>query len=243
MDDLLLKEIHDRLTDMPTEQTDRQNIINDISARLDKVQDSYDAFENPTAAQTARIDALNSKFAELQEATDDDTLGNAIVPEDAPLPPQAFVDAALVALAEADVVDNAFVLPSAGNATVPVDAPIQPPQAFVDVTSYLCSVNWLNPTSFDFHNMNLTEFSTGLFDLVMSYHAGFGARPYDFSGNHLSALTVNAILHELAETGPTFGGLQASTIDLSGGTNAAPTGQGLTDKATLISNGWTVTTN
>lgn len=34
-----------------------------------------------------------------------------------------------------------------------------------------------------------------------------------------------------------------TAINLSGGTNAAPTGQGLTDKATLITAGWTVTTN
>jgi hypothetical protein len=35
----------------------------------------------------------------------------------------------------------------------------------------------------------------------------------------------------------------AGTINLSGGTNAAPTGQGLIDKAAIQAHGWTVTTN
>jgi len=37
-------------------------------------------------------------------------------------------------------------------------------------------------------------------------------------------------------------GASGGTLNLAG-TNAAPTGQGITDKATLNSRGWTVTTN
>lgn len=62
---------------------------------------------------------------------------------------------------------------------------------------------------------------------------------YNFSSNALNVTTVNAILVKFATISPTGTG----TIDLSGGTNAAPTGAGLTAKTTLESGGWTVTTN
>lgn len=60
----------------------------------------------------------------------------------------------------------------------------------------------------------------------------------DFSGCALTSSSVNQILSR-AE----FDSLSTAVIKLSGGTNAAPTGQGLIDKATLISNGCTVATN
>jgi hypothetical protein len=66
-----------------------------------------------------------------------------------------------------------------------------------------------------------------------------GSTLADFSGNAMSASEVNALLAFLVANYPDL----MWTLDLSGGTNAAPTGQGITDKNTLISNGWTVTTN
>jgi len=66
--------------------------------------------------------------------------------------------------------------------------------------------------------------------------AAYGA--FVFTNNALSADTVNVILaRAVANTG--FVG----TIQLDGGTNAAPTGQGITDKATLLTRGVTLTTN
>ncbi len=60
-----------------------------------------------------------------------------------------------------------------------------------------------------------------------------------FQGNKLTAATVNAILARcVAAVGFTSG-----VVTLNGGTSAAPTGQGLTDKVTLITRGITVTTN
>lgn len=59
-----------------------------------------------------------------------------------------------------------------------------------------------------------------------------------FNSGALSATSVNHILARCVAAG-----LTASTIDLSGGTSSAPTGQGIADKATLIGNGCTVTTN
>jgi hypothetical protein len=63
------------------------------------------------------------------------------------------------------------------------------------------------------------------------------------------ALTVQSVNHILAKAAgdPTFGIEQNTgmpkSVDLSGGTNAAPTGQGLVDRATLIARGATITTN
>lgn len=60
-----------------------------------------------------------------------------------------------------------------------------------------------------------------------------------FDGNALSATTVNEILARCVAN-PAF---VSGTLALQGGTNAAPTGQGVTDKATLIGRGVAVTTN
>lgn len=65
---------------------------------------------------------------------------------------------------------------------------------------------------------------------------------YYFNNNALNVTTVNAILTKFAAIAPTVTGT-GRTLDLSGGTNAAPTGAGLTAKSTLQSGGWTVTTN
>lgn len=60
----------------------------------------------------------------------------------------------------------------------------------------------------------------------------------NLTGNNLTQSAVNALLAAFVAAGGT-GGL----IGLADGTNAAPSGQGITDKATLQSRGWTVTTN
>lgn len=71
---------------------------------------------------------------------------------------------------------------------------------------------------------------------VFSNQEGLQPVGWNFSG---AAITnTNQILAEAVASGVSGG-----TLDLSGGTNAAPTGQGLIDKATLILAGWTVTTN
>jgi hypothetical protein len=58
-----------------------------------------------------------------------------------------------------------------------------------------------------------------------------------------AAADINAILADLV-TSSALGGRVGCTVKLEGGTNAAPTGQGITDKNTLNAiDGWTVTTN
>ena len=63
----------------------------------------------------------------------------------------------------------------------------------------------------------------------------------NFSSNALPAAAVNQVLADFVVS-LGISGRVACTVNLAGGTNAAPTGQGLTDKATLVAAGWTVTT-
>ncbi|MDB6108314.1 MAG: hypothetical protein JWR69_64 [Pedosphaera sp.] len=60
----------------------------------------------------------------------------------------------------------------------------------------------------------------------------------NFFNNQLTAASVNQILARGVASG-----LTSATISLNGGTNAAPTGQGLADKAALMAAGCTVSTN
>jgi hypothetical protein len=65
----------------------------------------------------------------------------------------------------------------------------------------------------------------------------------DASNNAITAAAdINAILADL-RTSYDLPDRVACTVKLEGGTNAAPTGQGVTDKDFLNANGWTVTTN
>ena len=60
--------------------------------------------------------------------------------------------------------------------------------------------------------------------------------------NLLTSTAVNAVLAALVAAGRTSAS-GTCVVNVGGTGNAAPTGQGITDKATLISRGWTVTTN
>ena len=57
-----------------------------------------------------------------------------------------------------------------------------------------------------------------------------------------NAADINAILADL-RTSYDLPGRVTCIVKLEGGTNAAPTGQGVTDRGFLNANGWTVTTN
>jgi hypothetical protein len=61
--------------------------------------------------------------------------------------------------------------------------------------------------------------------------------------NQLPAAAVNAILAAFVAAGRVKTPTNTCTIQLGGTGNAAPTGQGITDKQTLQARGWTVTTN
>lgn len=68
----------------------------------------------------------------------------------------------------------------------------------------------------------------------------------NISGQKLTSASVNAILNLLVTLDGTNGTTAwgtGKTLTINGGTNGAPTGQGITDKATLVARGATVTTN
>jgi hypothetical protein len=86
-------------------------------------------------------------------------------------------------------------------------------------------------------NASLTDIDIGSFTPDDSMNA-------DFSNNALNEATVNNILARFVAN-PSWSVFpwDNRTLNLSGGTNAAPTGQGLIDKATLIARSATVLTN
>jgi hypothetical protein len=93
---------------------------------------------------------------------------------------------------------------------------------------------------------SLAGTSLGVFLCHFNQLTGFagGAVPaslglFQAQNNQLTAAAVNAILAAFVAAGRTTG---TRTLNLGGTGNAAPTGQGITDKATLEARGWTVTT-
>ena len=79
--------------------------------------------------------------------------------------------------------------------------------------------------------------NTALESIDLSSFVPTSGGEFYFAGNALTAASVNAILARFVANAAFVSG----QIDLSGGTNAAPTGQGLTDVTTLRGRGVTVT--
>lgn len=129
---------------------------------------------------------------------------------------------------------------SLGNATVPTDAPILPAQAFVSAMPILSAALRQNGVqTLDLSGMGISSITSG--ELIGGALAivgeNVGAPTLDLAGNSLNANSVNLVLAAALDVGGT------GVLDLSGGTNAAPTGQGILDAAALVLAGWTVTTN
>ena len=111
------------------------------------------------------------------------------------------------------------------------------------LTSFYCHNNQLTGsipslssntalTLFGCYSNQLTGFSGGTVSATLG--------DFQAQNNLLSASAVNAILAAFVAANKTTG---TRILNLGGTGNAAPTGQGITDKATLVSRGWTVTTN
>ncbi len=75
--------------------------------------------------------------------------------------------------------------------------------------------------------------------LTMTNYLPTNGTTINFNGGALTAASVNTILARAVANAAYVSG----TINCAGGTNLAPTGQGITDKATLIARGVTVLTN
>lgn len=132
-----------------------------------------------------------------------------------------------------------------GNATVPSNAAIQPPQAFVDAMQDITE-DVFSSYYIDLSNRGLTycrpgdDPATGIISYLL-YATYTLSTPPTLKLNGNAITNTNEILANFVALTDSYS--IHCTVDLSGGTNAAPTGQGITDKATLIGAGWTVTTN
>ena len=100
-----------------------------------------------------------------------------------------------------------------GNATVPDNAPILPHQAFVDCFMKLADTS---TQTLDFSNMGITHLDG---DVLILKAYTFGATTMDLSDNALVTSEVDDILQVLAQ----YSIGQGTTVNLSGGTNGAPT--------------------
>jgi hypothetical protein len=81
--------------------------------------------------------------------------------------------------------------------------------------------------------------NTSLADVDLSSCIPANGKNMVFSGGALTVTSVNHILARCVANAAYISG----TVDTSGGTSAAPAGQGILDKATLIARGCTVNTN
>jgi len=83
------------------------------------------------------------------------------------------------------------------------------------------------------------DLNPSLTDVDLSSYLPTNNIDHDFSGSALTAASVNHILARCVAN-PVY---VAGTVCLNGGTNAAPTGQGIMDRITLRRRGVVVTTN
>jgi Leucine-rich repeat (LRR) protein len=95
-------------------------------------------------------------------------------------------------------------------------------------------------------NTALTVFYAGGNQLTGSIPGSFATQQtlanLDISTNALPSSDIDQILADLVVS-LSISGRVVCDVELGGGTNGPPTGQGITDKATLIAGGWTVVTN
>lgn len=139
------------------------------------------------------------------------------------------------------------------NATIPANSNILPASAYYAATKAMTEGGWTS-----FANLGLTDLvipptlTTAMANYIVYSVALFTGLPVnmDFTGNALSVASVDSILFSCANAlqwallnvpGGILGG---GTIDLSGGTNASPTGgTGNADYMYLNSHGATVIIN
>lgn len=131
-----------------------------------------------------------------------------------------------------------------GNAMVPDNSMILPPQAMVDAFM-MSGNNWgyavqAIDCGITFYSPNMLDTYLGMVEAVRD--PLIVRISIELNGNKLPSSNVNSILNKVVNT-TTVAGSANGYIDLSGPEMGAPTGQGITDKATLISRGVTVITN
>ncbi len=142
--------------------------------------------------------------------------------------------------------DLATIRPK-GNATVPGSAPFLPAQAFVDNITQFANLDFalsLGPvltgiTSISFSSDPANPDANKGDAVFLQYFISAQNNTVDFSSCPLVVGTVNSFLAFCVANAVNI----TTYIIIMTGMPAAPTGQGITDKATLNGEGWTVTTN
>lgn len=113
----------------------------------------------------------------------------------------------------------------------------------IESDTELVSLSFPNLVSIDPTNIQngylLIEGCTRLATLSMPVFVPNNGDQYMLDGNAFNAASVNAFLARCVANA----GFVSGQVDLSGGTSAAPTGQGIADKATLTGRGVTMFTN
>lgn len=111
--------------------------------------------------------------------------------------------------------------------------------------SFRCNGNQLTGAIPALSGLNNLEVFYCFFNQLTDFAGGSVSNTlgdFQAQNNQLTSTAVNAILAAFVAAGRTLAS-GTCVLNLGGTGNAAPTGQGLTDKATLISRGWTITTN
>jgi hypothetical protein len=99
-------------------------------------------------------------------------------------------------------------------------------------------------------SVDLPEFVQSYIDFICALNASlvsfnapnlvpFPGQYLNLGSNALNAASVNQVLARCVANSAYTSGV----VDVSGGTSSPPTGQGITDAATLVTRGVTVTTN
>lgn len=123
----------------------------------------------------------------------------------------------------------------------------------IDLKDFACRNNLLSGSIPTLSGLNNLEFFTCRSNQITGFNSGPVSNTvgqFEAHFNQLPSSSINNILSAFVAAGRTTGnatsitpGFNSCIINLGGVANGLPTGQGITDKATLISRGWTVTTN
>ena len=112
-----------------------------------------------------------------------------------------------------------------------------------NLRAFRCDTNQLTGSIPSLSGLNNFQTFRGFTNQLTGFNGGPVSNTlgsFQAQNNQLPSTSVNVILSAFVAANKTAG---TRILNLGGVGNAAPAGQGITDKATLVSRGWTVTTN
>ena len=121
--------------------------------------------------------------------------------------------------------------------------PIPSLSCLTNLQVFECNANQLTGSIPSLSGLNNFQTFRGFTNQLTGFNGGPVSNTlgsFQAQNNQLPSTSVNVILSAFVAANKTAG---TRILNLGGVGNAAPAGQGITDKATLVSRGWTVTTN